>query len=134
MRATELMFFQPVSLLFAVKGASTMLFWSAPQSEHSGRIPAGLPAPSGVHTRVCRSLNLHCLITYSGIAVPASGNIPLFYVVERKALIIHVPIDNIIVEKINILWACQTHLSKPRVRYVASDTHDCVGSYAVFFS
>lgn len=50
----------------------------------------------------------------------------------ERFLIIHMHIDNIIVEKINILLACQTHLSKSRVRYVASDTHDCVGSYAVF--
>lgn len=51
---------------------------------------------------------------------------------ERKALIIRVHVDSIIVEKINILWACQTHLRQPLVRCVASDTHDCVGSYAVF--
>lgn len=129
-RSTEFMLFQPVFPLFTVKGACTVSFWSVPKSE---------PNLLGyMHIRVCIRecvwiWTLYRLITHSNIAVPASGNIPLVYIVDRKALVIHVHIDNIIVGKINILWACQTHLSKPRVRYVASDTHDCVGSYAVFF-
>lgn len=97
-------------------------------AQHPNQITQAKPLLGYLHLQVY-ILPYH---THSGIAVPASGNITLFYIVERKALIIHVHTDNIIVEKINILWACQTHLSEPRVRYVASDTHDCVGSYAVF--
>lgn len=95
--------------------------------------PAGLAARGG---RVCvrvgafvLSLCLYVCVqplahppplvsrTPRGTALPIWTTIRHFHIVAlmRKGLIIHVRGDKIKGEKINILWACQAHLSKPCV-------------------
>ena len=55
--------------------------------------------------------------TPRGTTLPIRTTIHHFHIVAlmRKGLIIHVRGDKIRGEKINILWACQAHLSKPCV-------------------
>lgn len=63
-----------------------------------------IPSPSVSHTPL-------------GTTLPIWTTIHHFHIVAlmRKGLIIHVRGDKIRGEKINILWACRAHLSKPCV-------------------
>ncbi len=96
------------------------------------------PSPAGLATRdtrpcmcvwLCALAVFVCVCPTSGSPSPLVSRTPRgttlpiwmtihhFHIVAlmRKGLIIHVQGDKIKGEKINILWACQAHLSKPCV-------------------
>lgn len=127
-RARKWGLLQAVSLPFSVRAEGRLPSRFGQHPNQSTRaISCSDIYPGGASTCVCvPDLSLTppplpcCLsITHTplGTTLPIWMNVYHFHIVAlmRRGLIIHVRGDKIRGEKINILWACQAHLSKPCV-------------------